>query len=107
MDHHRGVTPTWLSGRFSSPLSPIRELWALPCIGNVPSRSACRLIRPEPRSRGQGGGAAPPDGDRGGLMTCPRCKKDSLRHHSRAERGRRWVTTRCAECGWVDTTSWV
>jgi DNA-directed RNA polymerase subunit RPC12/RpoP len=40
-------------------------------------------------------------------MTCPRCKKDTLRHHTHSERDRRRVTTRCAECGWVDTTSWV
>jgi transposase-like protein len=40
-------------------------------------------------------------------MTCPRCKKDMLRHHTHSERDRRWVTTRCAECGWVDTITWV
>jgi hypothetical protein len=40
-------------------------------------------------------------------MTCPQCQKDTLRHHTHSEGDRRWVTTRCAECGWVDTTSWV
>jgi CheY-like chemotaxis protein len=40
-------------------------------------------------------------------MNCPSCKKDTLRHHTHSDGQRRWVTTRCVECGWVETTSWV
>ena len=40
-------------------------------------------------------------------MNCPNCKKDTLRPHTHSDGNRRWVTTRCAECGWVDTTSWI
>jgi CheY-like chemotaxis protein len=39
-------------------------------------------------------------------MNCPNCHKDTLRPHTHSDGKRRWVTTRCAECGWVDTTSW-
>jgi hypothetical protein len=27
--------------------------------------------------------------------------------HTYSEGEQRWVTTHCAECGWVDTTSWI
>ena len=40
-------------------------------------------------------------------MNCPNCHKDTLRPHTYSDGNRRWVTTRCAECGWVDTTSWI
>jgi hypothetical protein len=40
-------------------------------------------------------------------MNCPNCHKDTLRPHTHSDGKRRWVTNRCAECGWVDTTSWI
>jgi transposase-like protein len=38
---------------------------------------------------------------------CPYCNKDTLRHHTHSDGDRRWVTARCTDCGWVDTTSWI
>ena len=40
-------------------------------------------------------------------MNCPNCHKDTLRPHTYSDGNRRRVKTRCAECGWVDTTSWI
>jgi uncharacterized Zn finger protein len=40
-------------------------------------------------------------------MNCPSCNGDTLRSHTHSDGERRWVTNRCAECGWVDTTSWI
>src|SRR5262249_19810292 len=38
------------------------------------------------------------------VMNCPSCQKDTLTHHSRSEGDRRWVTTRCSACGYVDSS---
>src|SRR5262249_15364667 len=38
------------------------------------------------------------------VMNCPSCKNDTLTHHSRSEGDRRWVTTRCCTCGYVDSS---
>jgi len=36
-------------------------------------------------------------------MNCPTCKNDTLTHHSHYEDGRRWITSRCFTCGYVDS----
>src|SRR5262249_47478459 len=38
------------------------------------------------------------------VVNCPSCQNDTLTHHSRSEGGRRWVTTRCSACGYVDSS---
>jgi hypothetical protein len=40
-------------------------------------------------------------------VNCPSCKRDRLRPHVDSDGQRRWLTIRCAKCGWVDTTSWI
>jgi hypothetical protein len=40
-------------------------------------------------------------------LNCPSCNRDRLRPHIHSDGERQWLTTQCAKCGWVDTTSWI